>query len=170
MWNIQTSSPAKKAAYLGVFSALCITLSWLDSVISAAFPFAGLRLGLANIVITAVILMMDVKSGVAVSLLRSGFVMLTRGVTAGIMSLCGGAAAFAVTALLIGKTRLSLKTISVSAALAHICGQLAAAAVIIGSGRVMYYAFLMLPLSAVTGYLTGVILGKLRNFSHKEEV
>jgi len=139
-------------------------------MISAAFPFAGLRLGLANIVITAVILMMGVKSGAAVSLLRSGFVMLTRGVTAGIMSLCGGAAAFAVTAVLIRKTRLSLKTISVSAALAHICGQLAAAAVMIGSGRVMYYALLMLPLSAVTGYLTGVILGKLRNFSHKEEV
>lgn len=152
---------SRKASFLGISLALCIALSWLDSLLSAAMPFPGLRLGLANTVICAVLMKYSVKEGFAMSLLRSGFVSLTRGVVSGIMSLCGGMAAFVVTALLISRKNLNVRTVSVLAAAAHIAGQLAAACVIMGTVRVLYYGIFLLPAAVVTGFCTGTILDRL---------
>ena len=152
---------AKKTAFLGISLALCMVLSWLDSLLSSAMPVPGLRLGLANTVICAILMKYSVKEGFAMSLLRSGFVGLTRGAVSGIMSLCGGMAAFVVTALLISRKRLNVRTVSVLAAAAHTLGQLAAACVIIGTVRVLYYGIFLLPAAVVTGFCTGTILDRL---------
>lgn len=152
---------SRKAAFLGISLALCIALSWLDSLLSAAMPVPGLRLGLANTVICAVLMKYSVKEGFAMSLLRSGFVSLTRGAVSGIMSLCGGMAAFVVTALLISRKRLNVRTVSVLAAAVHIVGQLAAACFIMGTVRVLYYGIFLLPAAVVTGFCTGTILDRL---------
>lgn len=152
---------SRKAAFLGISLALCIALSWLDSLLSAVMPVPGLRLGLANTVICAVLMKYSVKEGFAMSLLRSGFVSLTRGAVSGVMSLCGGMAAFVVTALLIFQKRLNVRTVCVLAAAAHIVGQLAAACVIMGTVRVLYYGIFLLPAAVVTGFCTGTILERL---------
>ena len=152
---------SRKAAFLGISLALCIALSWLDSLLSAAMPVPGLRLGLANTVICAVLMKYSVKEGFAMSLLRSGFVSLTRGAVSGVMSLCGGMAAFVVTALLISRKSLNVRTVCVLAAAAHIVGQLAAACVIMGTVRVLYYGIFLLPAAVVTGFCTGTILDRL---------
>ncbi|MBP0963996.1 MAG: Gx transporter family protein [Oscillospiraceae bacterium] len=152
---------SQKAAFLGISLALCIALSWLDSLLSSAMPIPGLRLGLANTVICAILMKYSVKEGFAMSLLRSGFVGLTRGAVSGIMSLCGGMAAFVVTALLISRKRLTVRTVSVLAAAAHTVGQLAAACVIMGTVRVLYYGIFLLPAALVTGFCTGTILDRL---------
>lgn len=152
---------SRKAAFLGISLALCIALSWLDSLLSAAMPVPGLRLGLANTVICAVLMKYSVKEGFAMSLLRSGFVSLTRGAVSGVMSLCGGMSAFVVTALLISQKRLNVRTVSVLAAAVHIVGQLAAACVIMGTVRVLYYGIFLLPAAVVTGFCTGTILDRL---------
>lgn len=152
---------SRKAAFLGISLALCIALSWLDSLLSAVMPVPGLRLGMANTVICAVLMKYSVKEGFAMSLLRSGFVGLTRGAVSGVMSLCGGMAAFAVTALLISRKRLNVRTVSLLAAAVHIAGQLAAACVIMGTVRVLYYGIFLLPAAVVTGFCTGTILDRL---------
>ena len=152
---------SRKAAFLGISLALCIALSWLDSLVSSVMPVPGLRLGLANAVICAVLMKYSVKEGFAMSLLRSGFILLTRGAVSGIMSLCGGMAAFLVTALLISRKRLTVRTASVLAAAAHTVGQLAAACVIMGTVRVLYYGIFLLPAALVTGFCTGTILDRL---------
>lgn len=153
---------SRKTAFLGISLALCIALSWLDSLLSSLMPIPGLRLGLANTVICAVLMKYSVKEGFAMSLLRSGFVGLTRGAVSGVMSLCGGMAAFVVTAMLISRKRLNVRTVSVLAAAAHIVGQLAAACVIMGTVRVLYYGIFLLPAALVTGFCTGTILDRLK--------
>lgn len=152
---------SRKTAFLGISLALCIALSWLDSLMSSLMPIPGLRLGLANTVICAVLMKYSVKEGFAMSLLRSGFVGLTRGAVSGVMSLCGGMAAFVVTAMLISRKRLNVRTVSVLAAAAHTLGQLAAACVIMGTVRVLYYGIFLLPAAVVTGFCTGTILDRL---------
>ncbi len=152
---------SRKTAFIGISLALCIALSWLDSLLSAVMPVPGLRLGLANTVICAVLMKYSLKEGFAMSLLRSGFVSLTRGAVSGVMSLCGGMAAFVVTAMLISRKRLNVRTVSVLAAAAHIVGQLAAACVIMGTVRVLYYGIFLLPAAVVTGFCTGTILERL---------
>ena len=88
-------SKAKYAAFMGIALALTAVLSFADSCISAAFPIPGIRLGLANIAIIAVMIRYGTVSGLLMTLLRSGFVFLTRGASAAVMSLSGGLLAFA---------------------------------------------------------------------------
>ena len=67
-------SKAKYAAFMGIALALTAVLSFADSCISAAFPIPGIRLGLANIAIIAVMIRYGTVSGLLMTLLRSGFV------------------------------------------------------------------------------------------------
>lgn len=157
-------SKAEYAAFMGIALALTAALSLLDSLISSAFPVPGIRLGLANIAVIAILIKYGVPSGLFISLLRSGFVFLTRGATAALMSLGGGIAAFAASVILITFMKRSLKFSCVISALCHICGQLAASCILTKSIYTLAYAPLLVPVSFLTGYLTGTILQCINKF------
>lgn len=157
-------SKAEYAAFMGIALALTTVLSLLDSLISSAFPAPGIRLGLANIAVTAVLIKYGIPSGLVLSILRSGFVFLTRGATAALMSLGGGIAAFAASAILIIVMKRSLKFSCVISALCHICGQLAASCLLTKSVYTLAYAPLLVPVSFLTGYLTGTIMQCIKKF------
>ena len=91
-------------------------------------------------------------------ILKSAFVFLTRGFTAGIMSIFGGFAAFAVTALLFRRTNASYILISVLGALAHTLGQLLAARMVLGTNSIFAYAPVLSVSSIAAGICTGIVL------------
>lgn len=153
----ENTSPARYIAVMGMLFAVSAVLNWVESLFSAFLP-AGLRVGLANIVIMAAILSINLPSAFLLTLLKGAFVLLTRGATAGMMSMCGGLAAFAVTALLFRKTRASYILISVCGALAHTAGQLAAARLITGTGAVFAYGAVLGASSLAAGICTGIVL------------
>lgn len=68
-------------------------------------PFFGLmpamKLGLSNIVVMYAVLFLNRRSALYLVLLKALFALLTRGVTAGFLSLCGGALSLAVFCLLL---------------------------------------------------------------------
>ena len=99
-------SAARYAALMGLLFALAGALNTLENLLSAFLP-AGMRVGLSNIVIMAAILCINLPSAAVLVILKAMLVLLTRGFTAGIMSLCGSMAAFLVTALLFRRTRCS---------------------------------------------------------------
>ena len=150
-------SPAKYAAVMGLLFAVTSALNMLESVFSAFLP-AGMRVGLSNIVIMTAILCINLPSAALLTLLKAAMVLLTRGLTAGIMSLCGSFAAFAVTALLFRKSGCSYILISVLGAIAHSMGQLSAASVLLSTVYVFGYAQVLIAASAVTGICTGIVL------------
>ena len=93
------------------------------------------------------------------ALVKAGFAFVTRGVTAGLMSLCGGLLSAAAMYFLLkyaGK-RLGLIGISVISSLCHNAGQLAAAAFLTGTADIIYYA----PMLAVFGVATGAVTGMI---------
>ncbi len=147
-------------ALMGLLFALSAALNWLDSLFSAFLPL-GMRVGLANIVIMAAVLRLGIPSALMLTALKSAFVFVTRGVSAAGMSLCGGLAAFAVTVLLLRKTKASYILTSVLAALAHSLGQLCAAGLIMGTASVFYYAPLLTVSSVIAGTVTGAALKQL---------
>ncbi len=149
--------PARYAAVMGLLLALSAALNYADSLFSAFLP-AGMRVGLSNIVIMAAILCLDLPAALTLTVLKSGFVLLTRGVTAGVLSLCGGLAAFAVTGVLFRKTKASYVLISVLGAAAHSFGQLCGAAIIMGTSLVYAYAPLLGLSSLGAGIVTGIVL------------
>ena len=154
---------------MGIALALTAVLSFADSCISAAFPIPGIRLGLANIAIIAVMMRYGTVSGLLMTLLRSGFVFLTRGASAAVMSLSGGLLAFAAAVLMIIMKR-SCKFSCIIAAMCHTLGQLAAACVITGSVYTLAYAAVLMPVSIFTGFLTGTVLQALQGFLDDRKV
>lgn len=151
------ASPSRYAAFMGLLFAVSAALNWLESVFSAALP-AGMRIGLSNVAVMLAILCVNIPSALLLTILKAGFVLLTRGASAGVMSLCGSLAAFCVTALLFRGTMASYIAVSVSAALAHSLGQLCAAWLLLGTASVFAYAPILAAGSAAAGILTGIVL------------
>ena len=93
---------ARQTALLGMLFALSMALSFLESMLT---PFFGLmpamKLGLSNIVVMYAVLFLNRRSALYLMLLKALFALLTRGVTAGFLSLCGGALSLAVFCLLL---------------------------------------------------------------------
>ena len=150
-------SPAGYVSVMGLLFAMTAALNMLESVFSAFLP-AGIRVGLSNIVIMAAILCINLPSAALLVLLKAAMVLFARGVTAGIMSLCGSLAAFAVTALLFRKTGCSYILISVLGAAAHSLGQLCAASVLLGTVYVFSYSPVLVIASVAAGVCTGIVL------------
>ncbi len=150
-------SAARYTALMGLLFAAAAVLNWIESVFSAALP-AGMRVGLANIVIMAAILTVNLPSAAMLVILKSTFVFLTRGFTAGVMSVSGSLLAFGVTALLFRKTDASYILISVLGSMAHCAGQILASRALLGTDAVFAYAPVLAVTSAAAGICTGIVL------------
>lgn len=153
-------SAASYVSITGILLALAVALTTIESMLSAFLP-AGVRIGLANIVVLCAAECINAPTALLITLLKSVFVLLTRGFTAGVMSLCGGFPAFLITVLLLKKTNSSYIGVSVSGAVLHIFGQLFAACFFTGSAYTLYYAPLLLFTAAASGFFTGAVSGRL---------
>lgn len=150
-------SAARYTATMGLLFAATAALNMLESIFSAFLP-AGIRVGLSNIVIMTAILCINLPSAALLVVLKAAAALMTRGVTAGTMSLCGSLAAFSVTALLFRRSRCSYILISVLGAAAHSAGQLCTAACILGTAYVFAYLPVLTAASVCTGIFTGTVL------------
>ena len=85
------SQKARETAWTGMLFALAIALSYLESLVS---PLLGLmpaiKLGLSNIVVMYALLFLRTRTALLLVVLKALFAFLTRGATAGFLSLCGG--------------------------------------------------------------------------------
>ena len=109
---------------MGLLLALACGISFLETLLPLPL---GVKPGLSSIVVMYVLLFMDARSAWLLTVLKSGFVFLTRGVTAGIMSLSGGIASLCVMLLLLRLLLCSTLLMSISGAISHNLGQLLAA-------------------------------------------
>ena len=127
------SQKARETAWTGMLFALAIALSYLESLVS---PLLGLmpaiKLGLSNIVVMYALLFLRTRTALLLVVLKALFAFLTRGATAGFLSLCGGALSLAVMLVLL-QLPVSGYIFCAGSALAHNLGQLAGAAVLLSS-------------------------------------
>ena len=81
----------KRLALMGLLFALAMALSFLESLLPA-LPMLppGIRLGLSNIVTMYALFVLGPVSGYTIAVLKSLFVLLTRGAVAAAMSASGG--------------------------------------------------------------------------------
>ena len=159
------NKPALRVALDGILSALATALSFLESLLpDAAFMPPGAKLGLGNIAVMFAVFTAGPLDGLFVAAVKSGFAFFTRGASSGFISLAGGLlswAALCVFRRLITKrpeSRVSWAGISITAAVLHNGGQLAAASVI--SGRLLWtYLPALIVSGAVSGLITGLVAG-----------
>ena len=136
------SQKARETAWTGMLFALAIALSYLESLVS---PLLGLmpaiKLGLSNIVVMYALLFLRTRTALLLVVLKALFAFLTRGATAGFLSLCGGALSLAVMLVLL-QLPVSGYIFCAGSALAHNLGQLAGAAVLLSSAMALGFAVL----------------------------
>ena len=147
---------ARRVALTGMLFALSITLSFLESMVT---PLLGLmpamKLGLANIVVMYALAFLTPAQAGALVLLKALFALLTRGATAGFLSLLGGGCSFLVLLLLLHLPWKPTGYIfSVCGALAHNLGQLMGAALVLSSGLALGYAPVLMLAGVAVGSLT----------------
>ena len=137
------STPLRdKVAYLGVFLALALICSYVESLIPFYFGIPGVKLGLTNIVV--VLMLYCVLAGF---LFGNLFSIL--------YSLAGGMFSFLVMYLLKRTGKLGVLPVSVAGGMSHNIGQIAVAAFVVENINIFYY----LPVLFVAGIVTGLLIG-----------
>lgn len=152
----------KKIALYGILGAMALVLSFLESTLLPVIPFlpAGAKPGLSNIVTMFTADYSGFFGAFYITAIKALFAFLTRGATAGMMSLAGGMLSMvAMCALLRMKNcPFSYAGIGIICALMHNMGQLAVACAVTGTFAVAGYAPVLLLFSLLTGLVTGTIL------------
>ena len=142
-----------------LLTAMALALSYLENLfpLSLAIPLPGVKLGLANIVTLFALYALGAGQALLILLARCFLGSLFAGnMNALLFSLFGGLCAMGVMFLLSRLRGLSVYGVSVGGAAAHNCGQVAAAALTLGSGAPLYYLPVLLAVSLLTGGLTGL--------------
>ena len=142
-----------RVAYFGVFTALALIFSYVETLIPVNLGIPGVKLGLANLIIVVALYKMRLSEAYLLSVVR----VLLAGFIFGnyfsiIYSLAGGLLSLTVMALLKKWGGFSLQGISIAGGVFHNIGQLI---VVVETFSVTYY----FPVLLVAGLLTGLVIG-----------
>lgn len=155
----------RKLTLMAMLSAVALILFVVEAQIPAPVPIAGVKLGLSNIITVFAVFALGAWEGVAVLTVRIVLGAIFSGNFSTIFySAAGGALAILVTILL--RKVLSNKQIWVAGcfgAIAHSIGQMAMAIVISGTPGLAIYLPVMICISIVTGFFTGLCAQFLLN-------
>ena len=155
---------AKRIALCAILTALALGLNVLEGFfpLSLLLPLPGVKLGLANIVTLFALYTLGSRPALAILLARCLLGSLFAGnASALLFSLLGGLASMGVMIALHRLRGLSVFGVSLGGAAAHNVGQIAAAAITLGSTAVVGYLPFLLLISLVTGALTGLVVSLL---------
>lgn len=148
--------PMLRVAYLGIFTALGLILSYVESLFPVFAGIPGVKLGLANLVTVLLLYGCSAKEALLVSLVRilaAGFLF---GNLMGIVfGLCGGLLSLLVMVLIKRTGLFSMVGVSVAGGFSHNLGQLLVAAFVVRLPQLVYY----IPVLMVSGILTGFLIG-----------
>ena len=160
----KNKSIALRTALDGILAALTLALAFLESMIpDVAFLPPGAKLGLSNIAVMFAVRTVGIGDGLALVLIKSGFVFLTRGASSAFMSISGGLLSFLALAIIViiaKKTnkQFSYTAVSVICAVMHNTGQTAAASIYMQTNLVVSYLPLLIVFGIFSGAVTGIIL------------
>lgn len=151
-----------RVAYFGVFTALALIFSYVESLIPIQLGIPGVKLGLANLIIVIALYKMRLSEVFLLSIVRillSGF--LFGNYFSILYSLAGGLLSLAVMALLKKAGDFSVMGISMAGGVFHNVGQLVVAMMVVETFSVGYYLPVLLVAGLMTGFLIGVAAGEM---------
>ena len=148
----------KKTAEMGLFLALALILSYVESLLPLSFGIPGIKLGLPNLIVVLLLYQGDARHAGLVNFLRimlSGFLFSN---LYGILYALAGAV-LSFMAMLLGKRTgwFSIVGVSVLGGVLHNIGQILVAMMVVETFYVGYY----IPFLIVAGTVTGAVLGSV---------
>ena len=145
-----------RVAYFGVFTALALMFSYIETMIPIQFGVPGIKLGFANIMIVIMLYKSSAKEALLLSIVRmmlSGF--LFGNLSSILYSIAGGVLSLGIMTLLKKQGGFSVIGVSVAGGVSHNVGQLIVARLVVETYQVGYY----FPVLLVAGVLTGLGIG-----------
>ena len=148
----------KTVARFGLLVALALILSYLESLLPFSFGVPGIKLGLPNLVVIFALYRLSPRSAATISILR---VLLVAVLFGSVLSLAYSAAGAVLSFLVMWGLKRSGKFgctgVSVAGAVAHNFGQIFMAALLLETGRLVWY----LPVLCISGTVAGICIGLL---------
>ena len=147
-----------RAAYFGVFTALALIFSYVETLIPIQFGIPGVKLGLANLIIVIMLYKGTVREAFLLSVVRillSGF--LFGNLFSIVYSLAGGIFSLLVMYILKKRGTFSVIGVSIAGGVFHNIGQLGIAMAVVATVEIGYYLPFLLVACALTGALIGVV-------------
>ena len=140
-----------RVAYFGVFTALALIFSYIETLVPISFGIPGVKLGLANLIIVIALYKIPLREVYVLSIVR----VLLSGVLFGnyfsiAYSLAGGLLSLTVMALLKKTGGFSVIGISIAGGVCHNIGQLVVAMIVVETFAMSYY----MPVLLVAGLIT----------------
>ncbi len=143
-----------KITCTALISAVALVLSYIEMMIpDMPFVLPGMKLGLSNIATMFALSAVSLPCALVVCLTKAVFVLLMRGFTAFLMSLCGGVFSVIAMYILLRFKRVGYIGIGIAGAFCHNLGQILVAFVLTDSTVFAYFSVLGLA-SIVTGMVT----------------
>ena len=146
----------KKTAYMGIFLALALICSYIETLIPFHIGIPGVKLGLTNIVIVWALYLLGAKEALMISVLRiilSG--MMFGNAFSIAYSMAGGLLSFVIMYLFKKTKKFKCVSVSIAGGIFHNIGQLFVAAAIVQNYSIFYY----IPVLFISGTLTGLLIG-----------
>ena len=150
---------AFRVAFSGILLALALALSFFEGSLPA-LPMLppGVKLGLSNLVVMYSVFFLGAGQALLIAVLKSCFVLLTRGATGALLSLVGGVLSVSVMVLLRKIRGLSPMFVSIGGAVSHNIGQLLAVTLLLHNRYALYYVPVLILSGIGMGILTGTLL------------
>ena len=155
------NTKVRRMAMLSIMLSIMYVVSTLEHMLPP-FPLMPphTRIGLANVVVMYAVFFIGIKEAFALNILKAALITLSRGPTAGILSLAGGMLSVCVIAILVKtlRNRVSVVMISVTGSMAHNIGQLTVFSFFVGITAALYYLPFLMIASIFLGVITGIVL------------
>lgn len=164
----EESGLRNKVAYFGVFTALALIFSYVETLIPISFGIPGVKLGLANLIVVIALYKLGLKEAYLLSVVR----VLLAGFLFGnyfsiIYSLAGALLSLTVMAALKKAGGFSMIGVSIAGGVFHNIGQLFVAMLVVETFRVAYYVPVLLTAGLLTGCVIGILAQEmLRRLAH----
>ncbi|MGN0362823.1 MAG: Gx transporter family protein [Bilifractor sp.] len=156
MWK---KNVARKAAVLGLLSALAILFGYVESILPINLGIPGIKLGLCNVVILIVLLHFGWREAVLVSAVRVVVIGFLFGNLFSIAYSLGGAMlSILISALLLHTGKFHVIGISAAGGAAHNIGQILIAFLVTPQIPLMWYMPVLMLAGLVTGILIGIVV------------
>ena len=149
-----------QTVHFGVFTALALLFSYIESLIPFHIGIPGVKLGLANLIIVIALYKMNARQAFLLSVTRivlTGF--LFGNLFSILYSLAGGMLSLIVMILLKKQNGFSVMGVSVAGGVFHNVGQLVIAMLVTESLNLFYYV----PVLMISGLITGIFIGIIAN-------
>jgi len=140
---------------IALLFALCIILNFLESTY-VLFPlYPGVKLGLSNVAVMYALFLMNFRVALSLSVAKALFSFITRGFSAGVLSLAGGFVSILAMLVLykVFKDKISLLTLSVTGGVLHNLAQLTSVSLMWQTSAV----FSLSPILIISGTVFGIL-------------